>query len=93
MQKHKPDQVNVYAVKLRFFTREQLETSDKRFGREEREYACYKCGHEFGPLEMIALAFVNKGDGNKLVCYHCGTELIKNEDVFQSSDRLRGDTK
>ena len=90
MQKYKADQVNVYAVRLDFFTREKLEKIDKKFAREKRDYDCYKCGHEFDQSEMISLAFVNKGGGNKLVCQTCGLKLIESDDVFSTREREKG---
>lgn len=89
--KYKKESVNVYAVKRNFFTREKIEKTDKRMGMRDREYLCYKCGHEFGADEMIALAFVNLGDGNQFLCQPCATEVLKQDSVWESNKRA-GDT-
>lgn len=91
VDKYKKESVNVYAIKRNFFTREKIEKTDKRIGRRDREYLCYRCGHEFGDDEMIALAFVNLGDGNQFLCQPCVTEVLKQDGVREVNGRKAGD--
>jgi DNA-directed RNA polymerase subunit RPC12/RpoP len=87
LSKYKADSVSVYAVRRHFMNCGKAKFYDRKFsrtGEDAREYICYACGHEFLEDEWIALAFVNKGNGNAMLCQACAQKILENEDVWEA---------